>query len=252
MMLDRTKLAVLLLLSAAPLSGCDSGGGNTPNQTGDLRPTGSVAQPPSQDPPVNPPAGGSGGGASPSGIGSSCVSTTDPDHQCIGVKIVAYTDSSGKASLSESQAATLITGINSIWAACNVAFQIDEYQTIDPTTVGLSYGAASENELTQIRSRFSDNKTFLLAATGPWNTATIAWTEMPGGAPYGSVVDSDYATSNVAVAHEFGHYMGLDHDPSTGNVMYYIVYDTDTNVSSSQCSTVRQTNTQYWQNMLRN
>jgi hypothetical protein len=115
----------------------------------------------------------------------------------------------------------------------------------------LSYGAASENELGTIRQQFSDDKTFLLAATGPWNTATIAWTEMPGGGPYGSIVDADYATDPVAVAHELGHYQGLDHDPNLGNVMYAIVYPQDTALTSTQCQAAQSTNTQYWQAMLR-
>jgi hypothetical protein len=45
--------------------------------------------------------------------------------------------------------------------------------------------------------------------------------------------------------------MGLDHDPNLGNVMYAIVYDTDTTLTSAQCSQAQQTDQAYWTAMLR-
>jgi hypothetical protein len=248
---DRITLTLFLALTAAALSGCNSDG-SSPAQAGDYRPTGSVGQPPGAPPVTSPPTGGAGGGTgtAPSGIGNTC-SSTDPTHQCIALKIVSYKDSSGNDSLTQAQAATLVQGVNSIWSQCNIAFQIDEYVSIDPTTVGLSYGAASENELGTIRQTFSDDKTFLLALTGPWNTSTIAWTEMPGGAPYGAVVDAAFATDPVCVGHELGHYQGLDHDPNMGNVMYAVVYPQDTALTSAQCSSAQATNNQYWKAMFR-
>ena len=142
-------------------------------------------------------------------------------------------------------------GINQLWQTCNVGFQIEEYDAVDPTTYGLTYGANSENELTQIRQTFSNDSTFLLALTGPWDTSSIAWTEMPGGAPYGSVVDSDYADQAVAVGHEFGHYQGLDHVSTSNNLMYPIVYSSDTNIDASQCVTATSTDQSVWPKMLR-
>jgi hypothetical protein len=251
-MLDRTKLTLFLTLFMASLSGCDSGG-SSPAQTGDLRPTGSVGAPPAAPPVQSPPSGGAGGGTTGQGsavLGTSCTST-DKTHQCIALKIVSYKDSSGTDSISQTQAVNLVAAVNTIWSQCNVAFEIDDYVSIDPTTVGLSYGNASQNELGTIRQNFSDSKTFLLAATGPWSSSYIAWTEMPGGAPYGSVVDAQSAKNTIPVAHELGHYQGLDHVQTAGNVMYPVVYSTDTNLTSSQCSTAQSTNTQYWQAMFR-
>jgi hypothetical protein len=171
--------------------------------------------------------------------------------QCIGVKVVAYKDASGTPTLSQAGAEQAIQNINQIWKSCNVAFQIETYQAIDPTTVGLSFGEASQRETTQIRQKFSDNKTFLYVITGHWTTSTIAWTEMPGGAPYGTIVESAYGAHTVAVAHEFGHYMGLDHINTNGNLMYPVVYPSDTSISASQCGTARSTNAGFWAAMLR-
>jgi hypothetical protein len=167
------------------------------------------------------------------------------------LKIVSYEDSSGTPSLTKEQAVALVAGVNSIWQTCDIAFEIGEYVSIDPTTVGLTYGAGSQNELGTIRQKFATGTTFLLAATGPWSGSYIAWTVLPGAGPYGAVVDAEYASDKVAVAHELGHYMGLDHSGTSGNVMYAIVYSNDTNVTSSQCAATRATNEQYWQAMLR-
>jgi hypothetical protein len=247
MMFDRTRLVALLALATASLSGCDSAV-ESPGQTGDLRPDGSVTQPP-QDPPANdPPTGGSGGEGS-AALGPTCASS-DPDRQCISVKLVSY-ESSGVPVVSEQQAVALIAGVNSIWAPCNIAFEIGEYVSIDPTTVGLTYGAGSQNELTSIRNRFSDNDTFLLVATGPWSGSYIAWTVLPGGGPYGAVVESGFANHAVTVAHELGHYMGLDHSGTNGNVLYPVVYSSNTSVTSGQCSSSRSINESYWEAMFR-
>ncbi|MGK5089819.1 hypothetical protein WDW86_19890 [Bdellovibrionota bacterium FG-2] len=189
--------------------------------------------------------------ASPSpSLGQSCVSS-DPNHQCIGLKIVSYKDSAGAIVLPLDKAKTLIEEINALWQVCDIAFQIEEYTSADPTQYGLQYGAGSATETTSIRQAFSNNTTFLYAATGPWNTSTIAWTQMPGGAPYGVVVDADFSDQPVTVGHELGHYMGLDHDSAMGNIMYYIVYATDTTITTSQCSIARSTNLNYWQAMMR-
>jgi hypothetical protein len=179
-----------------------------------------------------------------------CVST-DANHMCIGLKLVTYKDSSGTPTVNSAAAVTLVNGINKIWSACNIAFQMEQYDPVDPTTVGMSYGSGSENELTSIRQQYSDQTTMLVTVTGPWTGKTIAWTAMPGGGPFGTIVDSQYGQNPMTVGHELGHYMGLYHISDSSNLMNpYIGSDTSA-LNTSQCNTARQTNTSYWQRMLR-
>jgi hypothetical protein len=176
----------------------------------------------------------------------------DPNRICLGLKVISYKDSNGTPALTQDGANSLVQQINQIWQTCNIGFQIEEYQAIDPAASGLSYGSNSENELTQIRDTFANNSTFLVVATGPWTTSAIAWTEMPGAPPYGTVVDSDFANDPIAVGHELGHYMGLDHVNDMGNLLYPVVYSSNTNLTADQCNTTRSTDQSYWQGMMRN
>ena len=248
MFFNSTKLKSLFLVSSlVAFAACDSGSVN--GQFQDLRPTGPAPTSSDSSTTSTPPAPTAPAKPDPTQAAGTCVST-DSNHMCIGVKVVAYKDSNGNA-VTQAQSDTLMQGINALWATCNIGFQVEEYDAVDPSQYGLSYGASSENELTQIRQTFSNNTTFLLAMTGAWNTSTIAWTEMPGAAPYGAVVDADYSKDAVTVGHELGHYMGLDHDPNVGNLMYYIAYSTDKTITSAQCDQARQTNQAYWQAMMR-
>ena len=179
-----------------------------------------------------------------------CVST-DSHSICIAVKVVSYKDSRGVPALSQKGAEIVVQEISDIWKACDIGFQVEEYVAIDPTAYGLQYGAGSANELQQIRQKFSNDKTFFLGVTGSWTTSAIAWTALPGGGPYGAVVDADYAADRVAVGHEIGHYQGLDHNNTSGNLMYPIVYSNDTTLTTAQCNFARQTDQVYWQAMLR-
>ncbi len=192
---------------------------------------------------------GSGGTTAAGVIGPSCVSS-DANQICIGVKAVSYT-SNGQPTYTEDQAVATIQGINDLWKQCNVAFQLEEYQAVNPADYGLTNGSDSQGEAGTVRSDFSDDKTFLLAATGSWNSSYIAWTQMPGAGPYGSVFDVNYATDAITVAHEFGHYLGLDHVSDQGNIMYPQVYPNDTAFTSDQCSLARSTAASYWQAMMR-
>lgn len=234
----RYYLAALLALASVSLTACDSE--SSPAQAGDVRPDSSVTPP--ADDPNNPPP--------PRGLGPSCVSS-DANRQCIGLKVVSYADSQGTPSLSLARAVAMLEKVNAIWSGCNIQFQIDEYLAVDPSDYGLTFGAGSQNELGTIRQRFANNSTFLLAVTGPWSGQYIAWTQLPGAGPYGAIVDQQYGGDAIAVGHELGHYMSLDHYQTLGNVMYSIVYPQDTSVVSSQCTQARAANSNYWKAMLR-
>jgi hypothetical protein len=181
---------------------------------------------------------------------TSCLST-DPNHICIGLKLVAYTKS-GVATLSEAQAITLVTGMNKVWSQCNIGFQLEKYSAVDPATYGLNYSPDWENDGDTIRSKFEDNSTFLVVAVGPWTDATIAVTEMPGAGVYGTLVDAQYATNPLTVGHELGHYQGLYHVSDSTNLMNPYIGPNTATLTSSQCTTSRNTDFSYWQNMMRN
>jgi hypothetical protein len=163
---------------------------------------------------------------------------------------VAYTQNS-VATITEANAITLVTGMNTVWSQCNIGFQLEDYETVDPTTKGLAYSPDWENDGDTIRKAFDNSTEFLVVAVGPWSDATIAVTEMPGAGVYGTLVDSQYATNPLTVGHELGHYMGLYHVSDTTNLMNpYIGANTRT-LTASQCATAKSTNTQYWKAMMR-
>ncbi|MGZ3687401.1 MAG: matrixin family metalloprotease, partial [Bdellovibrionota bacterium] len=127
-------------------------------------------------------------------------------------------------------------------------------EQVDPTASGLSYGAASQNELNQIRQTYGKTADELLAVTtGPWGTAVNAWTNMPGDGIYGAIMEASIVTygSGIIYAHEFGHYLGLDHVSDTSDLMNAVIYTTSSKLDSGQCQTAVDTANSYWKAMQR-
>ncbi len=180
----------------------------------------------------------------------SCV-TTDLNHQCIGLKIESYENSSGVL-LPEADASTLVIGMNSIWSTCNIGFQLEKYESVDPTTRGLAFNSDWQNDGSQVRSAFAESDKFLVVVVGALTGSTIAVTEMPGGGPYGTLVESLFARNPMTVGHELGHYMGLYHVTDDTNLMNPYIGPNTSSLTSSQCQTARATNTANWPQMMRN
>lgn len=179
-----------------------------------------------------------------------CVSS-DPNHMCIGLKVVSYKDTGGEEVLSRSEAVGLVNGINEIWKTCNIAFQLDEYVAVDPADYGLSFGSGAQSQTGSIRQAFSNGDTFLVVVTGSWNSSYIAWTAMPGSSPYGVVATSEFGSDPITIGHELGHYQGLDHSDSSSNLLYPYISSATQNLTASQCESARQVNLSYWKAMLR-
>jgi hypothetical protein len=180
----------------------------------------------------------------------SCVSS-DTTHICIGLKIVAYESTAGVPTLTEAQAVTLVDGMNTIWSQCNVGFQLEVYQSINPATLGLPSDPNWDTQTDAIRDQFASNTQFLVVAVSALSGSTIAVTRVPYSYEYGTIVEAAYATNPMTVGHELGHYQGLAHVSDSTNLMNpYIGADTRT-LTASQCATSISTDSQYWAAMKR-
>ena len=185
----------------------------------------------------------------PTGSYPSCV-TSDANVICLGLKIVSY-ESNGVPDLTEAQAVTLVQGINTVWSQCSIQFQLESFEIIDPTTVGLPYSPNWSTETSAVRTKFKDNTRMVVEAVGPWSVSTIAVTTMPGSGLYGTVVDKQYSQNPLTVGHELGHYQGLYHVSDTSNLMSAYIGTNTKLLDSGQCTTARSTDNQYWTAMMR-
>ena len=178
-----------------------------------------------------------------------CVSS-DINHICIGLKIVSY-ERGGASVLSQAQAINLVNGINSVWAQCNIGFQLETFQQVDPTTEGLTYDSDWQSDGDTIRETFSDKSKFLVVTLGKLSGSTIGVTEMPGSGVYGSLIEDSYAQNALTVGHELGHYQGLYHVSSNQNLMYAYIGSHTATLTNAQCNTARSTDQASWRSMFR-
>lgn len=186
-------------------------------------------------------------------LGDSCVSS-DLNKLCLGIHFVSYKNSQGQAVAGLSEVETIVRTMNDLWKECAIGFQVEEYQSIDPSQYGLSFGEESQQEVDKIRQTFATIPNELLAVTtGPWGTAVNAWTAMPGEGPYGAVMEASVVTygKGIIYAHEFGHYLGLDHVSDQEGLMNPTIYPTSLNLDSSECDLARKTAKNYWPAMFR-
>jgi hypothetical protein len=179
----------------------------------------------------------------------SCV-TKDPDHICIGLKLVSY-EKNNVPVTTEAQAIALVQQISNIWSQCNIGFQLETYQSIDPTTVGLAYDSNWQVDGDTIRSTFNDGASFLVVTLGKLAGSTIGVTEMPKTGIYGSLIEDSYAQNPLTVGHELGHYQGLYHVMSSANLMYAYIGAHTSTLTSAQCTTARATDLANWSKMIR-
>ena len=180
----------------------------------------------------------------------SCKSS-DPEFQCLGLRLVSYDSESGGTVITKSEANELVSGLNRVWSTCKIGFELDSYDHVNPITRGLSMNPNWRNEGSQIRSAFNDQQNLLVVAVGNFSASTIAVTEMPGFGPYGTLVESNYAQNSLTVGHELGHYMGLYHIRNSSNLMNPYIGPHTELLSQSQCAIARSTNSRFWTQMLK-
>ena len=184
-------------------------------------------------------------------VGDSCENS---GKTCLALHFVSYLDSSKKPTASQEQAANIIRGVNQVYAQCNLAFQIENYEAVDPTQFKLAYGAESQNQLDQIRKTFdSPVSQLLVVTTGPWGTAVNGWSNMPGDGIYGAILEASIVNygNGILYAHELGHYLGLYHLSSSGNLMNPVIYTSSTSLTQAQCQSIMTTVSDYWSEMVR-
>lgn len=186
-------------------------------------------------------------------IGDSCLSA-DRQKICMGIHFVSYENSEGIAMADATEALKIVNTLNRLWGSCGISFQVEKYQSVNPVRYGLSFAEESQNEVDDIRRTFAlPSNTLLAVTTGPWDTAVNAWTTMPGEGPYGAIMESGSVRygDGIIYAHEFGHYLGLDHVSDSSDLMNPVIYTTSTKLEDQQCNTARQTAKAYWSEMLR-
>lgn len=203
------------------------------------------------------PPGGPGSDQQTTAVGPTCVAQ-DQTKICLGLKYVVYQDSGGKAVASTTDALNDLTKMNQIWAQCGIAFQIEEFTPVDPTRSGLAFNTANIGDLDAIRNAYGESGRLLVVTTGAWNrsgtlgqTSANAWTAMPGGGPYGAILEAAVSTYGPIYAHELGHYLNLEHVSDASDVMNPVIYTTSAKLTASQCSTARSTALGYWSAMTR-
>jgi hypothetical protein len=235
-----------LAFAAIAISSCNSSGGSAGEDAG------TVGTPIANVPIGTVPPADTGN--IPSGLVTPSCVTSDSNHICLAVHFVSYKDSNGTPVVNESQLKTIMSTMNSLFAQCGIGFQVEKYEQVDPTAAGLSYGANSQNELDQIRNTYGNPSNMLLGVnTGPWGTSVNAWTNMPGSGPYGAIMESSIVGygDGIIHAHEFGHYLGLDHVSDQSDLMNPVIYTSSTTLTSDQCATARDAAANFWSAMVR-
>ncbi len=190
-------------------------------------------------------------------LGGSCKSD-DRDHLCLALKYGVYKDYSGRSVITPSEAIENVKQIDRVWHQCNIAFQIDEFVSVDPNVDELNYQPANTGELDVIRKRLDDSDKLLVVTTGTWNrsgslgsSGANAWTAMPGENLYGAILESPVGKFGNIIAHELGHYLSLAHVGDASDLMNPIIYENSTQLASWQCTNARAAVQSYWQRMVR-
>jgi hypothetical protein len=177
--------------------------------------------------------------------------TTDSgNHLTLALKVVSY-----GSTLSEDATRTVLDGVNTLWAQCDISFTLDQYSSIDPSDYGLAATPSTMGELSTIRGQFVESNSMLLVYTPNWYGSVAvganAWSTMPGTDPSGAVFEAMVATNERIAAHEIGHLLNLDHVSDQTDLMSHFVGPDTQRLDQDQCDEARRAAVQFRSNALR-
>jgi len=194
----------------------------------------------------------------PAAPGEDRCQSDDPNFLCLGIRYVSFKGESGAPTVPEKQARQTIRETNAIWAQCQIGFQIDTYSMVNSTELGIRFRIGNYSELDDIRTGFADERELLVTVTGKWDrtgslgdSGANAWTSMPGGPPYGAVLEQPVGTFSNIVAHELGYYLNLYHLNDATDLMNPTIYTSSKKLTAQQCQTARKSVASNWREMLR-
>jgi hypothetical protein len=165
----------------------------------------------------------------------------------LAVKFVEYLDAKGNPVLSPGQVNRLVGQINEEYSQCGMTVKLEGYEVADPARDHLPYSLRSVSQIDPVRAVYDDPKYLVIVNTGPWDHGSMgapnAWTAMPGDAHAGAVIEGPVATNAPIVAHELGHYLGLNHSSIEHDMMNPVIYSNSTVISSDECKVMVETAT---------
>ena len=196
------------------------------------------------------------GPAGPGGSGR-CESLGE-NESCLALRFVSYQDPTGRPVVNQDEAKQTVAGINSVWAGCGIQFTLESYELVAPNDFGVAFNPSQFFELDLIRSRFVQDQSLLIVASGPWAQGSQlqayganAWSTGPFLQSPGIVVEQAMAHYANLIAHELGHSLNLPHLSDAMDLMNPVVFPNSTRLYEQQCEVAQDSLTEHWGAALR-
>jgi hypothetical protein len=174
---------------------------------------------------------------------------------CLAVKAVAYREPMDPE---DWDPARVLDEVNRVWERCGVRFLLERFQSVDPAEQGMAFHLSEYEELDQARQAFQDPRRLLVVFTGKWRrdgslgaTGANAWTNLPGDARHGAVLEAPVAEDAELLAHELGHYLSLGHAADPERLMHHLIYSTSRELTREECAAARSSAREFWRPMVR-
>jgi hypothetical protein len=181
-----------------------------------------------------------------------------PEKLRVAVKYVAFQNSQEQPVISDNDTTAVFKTVNSIWEKCSIEFKLERFSQIEPKTLETDFNISRHSELPELREALCEQDTLLVVTTGTWNrtgslgkTTANAWTAMPKRAPFGIVLEAPVARHPNLLAHEFGHYLNLNHAQGDTQLMNPTIYRRSNGLTPEECNQARSTVLTKWARMLR-